>query len=139
VVDSSTSYSKKPLPEKLGIKEGFRIGVINAPPGYLEKLARLLKAVRMEPESDQLLDFVHFFTTVRSQLEDEFPKLGKKLKQRGMLWISWPKRSSGVETDLSESLVREIGLANRLVDVKVASIDETWSGLKFVRRVRDRK
>jgi hypothetical protein len=139
VVERSSGYSKRPLPEKLGIKEGFTVGVINAPPGYLEMLAKLPKGVRMEPESDQLLDFVHLFTAVRSQLEDEFPKLKKKLTQRGMLWISWPKRSSGVETDLSESVVREIGLGNRLVDVKVASIDETWSGLKFVRRVRDRK
>ena len=139
MVDSSTSYSKKPLPEKLGIKEGFTIDVLNAPPGYLEKLAKLPKGVRMEPESDQLLDLVHFFTAARGQLEDDFPKLKKKLSQRGMLWISWPKRSSGVETDLSETVVREIGLDNRLVDVKIASIDETWSGLKFVRRVRDRK
>ena len=93
----------------------------------------------METEPDQLLDFVHFFTMTRSQLEEEFPKLKKRLTQRGMLWISWPKHSSAIETDLSESLVREIGLDNRLVDVKIASIDETWSGLKFVRRVRDRK
>jgi len=139
VIDDSTSYSKKPLVEKLGIKERFTFAVLNPPPGYHEKLGKLPKGVKMETEPDQLLDFVHFFTMTRSQLEEEFPKLKKRLTQRGMLWISWPKHSSAIETDLSESLVREIGLDNRLVDVKIASIDETWSGLKFVRRVRDRK
>ena len=139
MIDDPAGHSKKPLLEKLGIGEGFTVAVLNPPPEYFEKLGKLPKGVKMETESGHLLDLVHFFTMSRTQLEEEFPKLGRKLSQRGMLWISWPKRSSGVRTDLSERFVREIGLDNGLVDVKIASVDETWSGLKFVRRVRDRK
>ena len=124
---------------KLGIKEGFAILVVNPPSDYQEELGSLPKGVITETRPGRPLDFVHLFATSRGQLEEEFPKLKEVLSQEGMLWVSWPKRSSGVETDLSERLVREIGLDNGLVDVKIASIDETWSGLKFVRRLRDRK
>jgi len=83
-------------------------------------------------------DFIHFFATRRRQLEQKFAALKKALAKDGMLWISWPKGSSGVATDLNENVVREIGLARGLVDVKVCAIDSVWSGLKFVYRLRDR-
>jgi hypothetical protein len=79
------------------------------------------------------------FTTSREQLSGEFARLSKQLAPAGMLWISWPKKSSGMATDLNENVVREIGLRGGLVDVKVCAVSEVWSGLKFVRRVKDRK
>lgn len=84
------------------------------------------------------LDFAILFVTTRAGLEKRFDRLRDRLKSTGMLWISWPKKTSGVASDLTENVVREIGLSKGLVDVKVCAIDETWSGLKFVRRVRDR-
>jgi hypothetical protein len=84
------------------------------------------------------LDFIHFFTTRQEILAAHFPHLKQALTPAGMLWISWPKRSSKVETDLTEDIIRVIGLDNGLVDVKVAAIDEVWSGLKFVYRLKDR-
>ena len=84
------------------------------------------------------LDFVHLFTDGRSTLAKEMPKLRDSLKPNGTLWISWPKKSSGVRTDLDENIVRDIGLKAGLVDVKVCAVDETWSGLKFVFRLKDR-
>jgi len=84
------------------------------------------------------LDFIHFFTKLRGELENKFPILKQELSQDGILWISWPKGSSKVETDLNENVVREIGLKNGLVDVKVTNVDQIWSGLKFVYRLKDR-
>jgi len=85
-----------------------------------------------------MLDFIQFFTNERRALEREFAKLARALTPAGMLWISWPKQSSGVATDLTEDVIRAIGLAHGLVDVKVAAVDDVWSGLKFVRRMKDR-
>ena len=84
------------------------------------------------------LDFAMLFVRKVSDLKKGFPRLRDRLESNGMLWVSWPKRASGVETDLSETIVRAIGLEAGLVDVKVCAVDETWSGLKFVRRLRDR-
>jgi hypothetical protein len=85
------------------------------------------------------LDFIQFFSSRRSHLDEQFPKLKASLSPSGMLWVSWPKGSSGVPTDLTENVVRDIGLTNGLVDVKVCAVDETWSGLKFVFRLKDRR
>jgi hypothetical protein len=134
----AAGYSKKPLAEKLGIKEGFRIIIINPPRDYLNALEIPLRAI----VANQLkgpLDFIQFFTKVRKELEVQFPDLKRELLKGGMLWICWPKGSSKVETDLNEGIVREIGLKNELVDVKVCAVDEVWSGLKFVYRKEDRK
>ena len=84
------------------------------------------------------LDMVHTFETSRTALEGRFPELKKSLAGNGMLWVSWPKRAAKIKTDLDENTIREIGLRNGLVDVKVCAVDETWSGLKFVYRVEDR-
>ncbi len=122
-------YSGKPLVAKLGIKPDTRIAIVNAPKGYDRVLGTLPPGT---------LDFVQFFTDSKRELERRFPALERALAPAGMLWISWPKRASGVATDLTEDVIRAIGLAHGLVDVKVAAVDEVWSGLKFVRRVQDR-
>lgn len=128
--------AKRSLVDKLGIKQGFRMIIINPPHNYDKILGKLPANVIVVRELKGPLDFIHFFAKERQDLENEFPVLKQELSQRGMIWISWPKRSSGIATDLSEEIVREIGLNNQLVDVKVCAIDEIWSGLKFVHRIR---
>ena len=130
-------YSGKPLVEKLGIKPGAKIAIVNAPHGYERTLGKLPQ-VTIKSSVAGALDFVQFFTTEKRELERRFAALARGLKPAGMLWISWPKKASGRATDLTENVIREIGLAHGLVDVKVAAVDEVWSGLKFVRRVQDR-
>ena len=131
-------YSRKPLVEKLGIKAGASVAIINAPKGYDRILGKLPSRVTRKASAVGPLDFVQFFTTERRELERRFAALARALAPAGMLWISWPKQSSGVATDLTEDVIRAIGLAHGLVDVKVAAVDEVWSGLKFVRRLKDR-
>lgn len=131
-------YSGKPLVQKLGIKSGSTIAVLGAPRGYAHTLGTLPSGVTRKASAVGQLDFVQFFTKERQELERRFATLARALAPAGMLWISWPKRSSGVATDLTEDVIRVIGLAHGLVDVKVAAVDDVWSGLKFVRRVKDR-
>jgi hypothetical protein len=136
----SAGYSKKSLIQKLGIREGFKIAIINAPVDYAKKLGKLpLDVVVRDTASEGKFDFIHFFTKNQNQLETEFPRFKNKISQNGMLWISWPKQTSREKSDLNDNVVRKIGLDNEMVDVKVAAIDETWSGLKFVFRIKDRK
>ena len=132
-------YSGKPLVQKLGIKPEMRIAIVNAPRGYGRVLGKLPSRVTRKASAVGPLDFVQFFTTERRELERRFAALARALAPAGMLWISWPKKSSGVTTDLTEDVIRAIGLAHGLVDVKVAAVDEVWSGLKFVRRAKDRQ
>lgn len=132
-------YSQKSLKDKLGIKEGYSVTILNAPNSYEKTLGKLPENVKVSSRLGRNSDFVHFFTTKNSDLEKKFPSLVKSIKQNGVIWISWPKGSSKVPTDLNENIVREIGLRNGVVDVKVCAIDETWSGLKFVIRTKDRK
>jgi len=131
-------YSGKPLVTKLGIKPGATIAILNAPRGYDRILGKMPRDVKRKIAAVGALDFVQFFTAEKRELERRFPVLERALAPAGMLWISWPKKASGVTTDLTEDRIRAIGLAHGLVDVKVAAVDEVWSGLKFVRRVKDR-
>jgi Protein of unknown function (DUF3052) len=135
-------YSGTPLPKKLGIKPGFRVQLVAAPMDVQAELREAVAACEMVPvakSDDQgALDFAMVFTKSQAELKKEFRRLTKPLRPAGMLWVSWPKKSSGVPSDLDENRVREIGLAAGLVDVKVCAVTETWSGLKFVRRVKDR-
>jgi len=135
----STRYSKKSLREKLGIREGFKVFILNPPESYYNTLGSLPKGVFVTTALKGPLDFIHLFTKKRKELESNFPTFKQALSQKGILWISWPKRSSGVDTDLNENMVREVGLKNGLVDVKVIAVDEVWSALKFVYRLKDRK
>lgn len=131
-------YSSTPLPKKLGIKEASRIAFVNAPKGFQDYLGPLPEDVQIVTRLTKPLDLVLFFVTAESELARDFAKLAAKLASNGMIWIAWPKKSSGVATDLSFERVQRIGLDSGLADVKICAIDDTWSGLKFVIRLRDR-
>jgi hypothetical protein len=131
-------YSGTPLPKKLGIKDGFHVRLIDAPSEVVAELKPSLEKCELAPDLKTPLDFAMLFTKSAASLKKEFPRIGKNLTPAGMLWISWPKKSSGVPTDLNENTVREIGLAAGLVDVKVCAVTDVWSGLKFLRRLKDR-
>ncbi len=131
-------YSKKSLQEKLGLKSSFRVIFLNPPLTYLTDLGELLPTLFIAENLSGKFDFIHFFSKSRDELTDQFPLLKASLFPNGSLWISWPKLSSKVPSDVTENLVRDIGLYNGLVDVKVAAVDEVWSGLKFVYRLKDR-
>lgn len=134
-------YSGTPLLKKLGLKPGQRAYIFNSPGDYPKTLGALPAGIQLiqRLSKTRSLDFIHYFTKDRKQLAKIFPQLQAGLNWDGILWISWPKGASKVPTDLNENIVREIGLDLGLVDVKVATIDEVWSGLKFVHRVKDRK
>jgi hypothetical protein len=132
-------YSGTPLIKKFGIKEGFRIAYVNAPDDIDAEIGPLPNNVKKISRPVNAMDFVLLFTKSQASLRKDFSKYAKTLVPNGMLWIAWPKRSSGVITDINENNVREIGLAAGLVDVKICAITEIWSGLKFVYRVEDRK
>jgi len=131
-------YSGTPLPRKLGIKEGHRLALIDAPPGFNGTLGELADGVAVRTSARGSLDVVVSFTTSRSALERRFASLARAIFPDGGLWIAWPKRASGVATDPTEDVVRNIALERGLVDNKVCAIDETWSGLRLVHRVADR-
>jgi hypothetical protein len=133
-------YSETPLARKLGIKEGFRLGFVNAPKGFKKDLGALPADVKISAgHLPEPLDLIIIFTDTARTLKMEFPILAEKLGASGMLWIAWPKKSSGVSTDLSFDIVQQTGLRAGLVDVKICAINEIWSGLKFVYRLKDRK
>jgi len=131
-------YSGTPLAKKLGIKDGFRVQFVGAPSDVLAQLKPALAGCEMVGDGKLSLDFVQVFTRSKTELAKEFKRITRQLAPAGMLWVSWPKKSSGVAADLDENIVREIGLEAGLVDVKVCAVTEVWSGLKFVRRVKDR-
>ncbi len=135
----ASGYSPRSLVEKLGIKPGIRIAILNAPRGYRATLGRLPPGVRIVTTARGQLAFIQFFTTTRTELERKFAVLVKSLEPAGALWVSWPKKASGVPTDMTEDVVREIALPAGLVDVKVAAVDDVWSGLKLVRRLKTRR
>jgi hypothetical protein len=130
-------YSGTPLPKKLGIKPGFRVFLANMPADVGAELRSALSECTVLKDLDAV-EFAMLFTKSRADLEKKFSLAAQKLTPAGMLWVSWPKKSSGVASDLDENVVREIGLATGLVDVKVCAVTEVWSGLKFVRRMKDR-
>jgi hypothetical protein len=133
-------YSGTPLPKKLGIKPGHRLALMNAPNGFLQSLGELPDGVEVlnEPRGGPALDVIVYFTTELADLKRRFSGLAKRMAPAAGLWIAWPKRASGVATDLTEDIIRAVGLDAGLVDNKVCAIDDTWSGLRFVIRVQDR-
>ncbi len=130
-------YSGTPLLKKLGIKPGYKMIIINEPKAYWEWLSPLPQGADVKAKTGEV-DFIHLFVKEKKVFEKEFLKNKKCLKKEGMLWISWPKKSSKVLSDLDETIIREFGIKNGLVDVKVCAVDETWSGLKFMFRLKDR-
>ena len=133
------AYSKTPLYKKLGIQDCFAIYVKNAPITYQNLFDELPSDLKFKKRIVADLDLIHLFVTKKRELEKAYHRLYRSLKPNGSLWISWPKGSSDISTDLNRDLIRAYVLDNGLVDVKVCSINEDWSGLKFVYRLKDRK
>ncbi len=130
----AVGYSGTPLWKKLGIKEGFRIYPCNPPPHYQDLLADLPHPVKLLKRSGKSLDMVHLFTASRTELEKSLKRLRHHIKDDGMIWVSWPKKSSGIKSEITEDTIREVCLPMGLVDIKVCAVDDTWSGLKLVVR-----
>ena len=136
---SLAGYSGTPLAKKLGIKPGMVLRVVNAPRDYAALVAPLPESVVISSKRRQELDMVHVFTKSRSELLESLKTYQKKIKQDGIIWISWPKKSSGVPSEVTEDTVRDVALPLGLVDIKVCAVDETWSGLKLVIRKENRR
>jgi hypothetical protein len=136
---STAGYSETPLAKKLGIKHGHRLVLYAAPAAFDELLAPLPDGVRTSRRLGRDADVIVAFHTSRAKLEAGFDRLRAGMHDAGGLWIAWPKRASGVPTDITEDVVREIALARGLVDNKVCAIDATWSGLRVVVRVAERR
>jgi len=132
-------YSGTPLAKKLGIKEGSRLFLSGAPKNYLELVAPFPEGARVVPRIDAKTDIVHIFSTEKAHLTTALRASLAKLKQDGTIWVSWPKKSSKVPTDITEDTIREVALPMGLVDIKVCAVDDVWSGLKLVVRVKNRK
>ena len=130
-------YSGTPLPKKLGIKEKFRVRLLDLPAEVKAEMRSALAGCQVAKRGP--VDFAMIFVKSASKLEKQFSRFAKQLAPAGMLWVSWPKKASGVASDLDENKVRGIGLETGLVDVKVCAVNEVWSGLKFVIRVKDRE
>jgi hypothetical protein len=131
-------YSGTPLPRKLGIKPGHRVLALNAPGGFEVTLGELPDGVAVRSTARGKADVIVSFHDRRADLARRMPRLRELMEPAAGLWIAWPKRASKLPTDLTEDVVRELALANTLVDNKVCAIDETWSGLRLVIRLRDR-
>ena len=134
-----SGYSKTPLAKKLGIKEAYTIKLIEAPEHYFELFEEFPNAVQIETVNQpHHYDFIHLFCATFNTLLAHGLEVKEQLKKTGLLWVSWPKGSSGIKTDINRESVRNHLLSLGLVDVKVCSIDAQWSGLKFVYRLKDR-
>lgn len=135
----ATGYSGTPLVQKLGIKPAMKCAVLDPPEHYRDLLANLPGDLTFVDASSAGLDFVHLFVQERASLGERLLRLRSSIAKDGMIWVSWPKKSSGVKTDLTEDAIREAALSVGLVDVKVCAVDEVWSGLKLVIRKADRR
>ncbi len=130
-------YSEKSLRDKLGLRSGFSTVFLYAPLSYIVFLGEI-DDIEIFPTLKSGHDFVHFFVREKERLVEELPQIIKAIKPEGTIWVSWPKKSSKVTTDITEDTIREVCLPLGLVDVKVAAIDEIWSGLRLVVRVKNR-
>jgi hypothetical protein len=130
----SAGYSGTPLVRKLGLRPGWRVALLGGPPGLEQLLGDLPAGLRIVSRLGAELDAVWLFVRTRADLERRLPGVLARLQDDGTLWISWPKRASGVPTDVTEDVLREVVLPTGWVDVKVAAVDETWSGLRFALR-----
>lgn len=139
VANGLLGYSGTPLVRKLGLKTGFVIRILHQTCPYEEFFLDFPDNVEYAQDEDVLVDFIHYFATDAMTLDSELPGLRDQLKQKGMIWISWPKKAAKRKTDLDGNAVRKIGIKHGLVDIKVCSVNEVWSGLKFVIPLKDRK
>lgn len=131
-------YSKTPLLKKLGIKEGYKIRLVNPPIHYMELLGSVPDKVEFLNNAKTLANFVHLFSLDIAHFEAHFPKLTETIEKNGMIWVSWYKKASKIPTDMSEDVIRNTALSMGLVDVKVCAVDEQWSALKIVWRKENR-
>ncbi|EKJ86837.1 DUF3052 family protein [Leptospira meyeri] len=135
----TAGYSGKPLVEKLGIKENMVLHFINLPSkDFTKTWGNFPKPIQILEKPKSGMDMIHFFTTASKEYNEKLPKLIKFLKPNGMIWISWPKKTSKIPSDMNENLIRDFALELGLVDVKVCAVDEVWSGLKLVIRKENR-
>jgi hypothetical protein len=131
-------YSGTPLPKKLGIKEGARIFLDGAPENYVQLLGPLPPGVKLIPRIDSQTDFIHIFASERLRLVEALRHVMTAMKPDAAIWVSWPKKTSRMQTDITEDTVRDVALPMGLVDIKVCAVDEIWSGLKLVLRKANR-
>ena len=140
-VGRTAGYSGTPLARKLGIAPGASVVLVRAPEGFEEVLAPPEGATvsrRLPPPGRRAVDVAVLFTTARADLDRRFRRVMEAMTPAGGLWVAWPKRASGVATDLTENVIREVGVAHGMVDNKVCAVTEVWSGLRFVLRLKDR-
>ena len=130
----TAGYSGTPLAKKLGIDEGETVVAVAAPPNYAKLLAPIPAGVKITTRAPKTPEFVHVFATSRADLEKQLEKLRGAIAQDGVVWVSWPKRTAKVPTDITEDVIRVVALPMGFVDVKVCAVDDTWSGLKLVIR-----
>jgi DUF3052 family protein len=135
----SAGYSGTPLAKKLGIAEGTRVAVRGAPKEYVRLLEPVPSGVVFEKKISALTDVVHVFADRRTALETQLEALRKTIKPDGVVWVSWPKKASGIPTDITEDTIREVALPLGFVDIKVCAVSEVWSGLKLMIRKELRK
>ena len=134
----TAGYSGTPLAKKLGIKDGFKIKLVNAPEHYLRLFSDFPKQTKMIKDDQTKVDFIHLFCNNAEQLDSKINILRNQLLPAGMIWVSWYKKSAKIATDVTEDIIRSIALKNGLVDIKVCAVDEKWSGLKLVIPVKHR-
>ena len=135
----TAGYSGTPLAKKLGVKKDFKILLYNSPSHYWDLFSDLPENIQViQKGEDQSIDFIHLFCTTQQELHETVSTYHGTMKKTGMLWISWPKGTSKIKTDLKRDMIREYLLSIGLVDTKVAAVDDDWSGLKFVYRLKDR-
>ena len=127
-------YTSRTLIQKLGIEPDTTVVLLGGPPGYRALLGALPAGATIVTRLPRVARFIHLFARLRIELEAALPRAAGALADDGMLWVSWPKRAARLPTDLTEDVLREIGLPLGLVDVKVCAVDDVWSGLRFVRR-----
>jgi hypothetical protein len=132
-------YSGTPLAKKLGLKGGSRIFLLNAPGNYLQLVSPLPEGVQVAPQITSHTDVIHIFSTKKEELSQALHTCLEKMRPNGMIWVSWPKKSSKVPTDITEDTIRGVALPLGLVDIKVCAVDDVWSGLKLVIRKEKRK
>jgi hypothetical protein len=134
MMSAVAGYSGTPLAKKLGIKDGARVFLANAPDNYVRLVAPLPAGVRMVRTIDDRTDLIHIFVVSRRDLDTAVTRTLRLMRTDAVVWVSWPKKSSGVATDVTEDTIREVALPLGLVDIKVCAVDDTWSGLKLVIR-----
>jgi Protein of unknown function (DUF3052) len=133
-----TGYSGTPLAKKLGIKEGFKIRLVDQPDYYFDLFTDLPETLHIMKEKKTKKNLIHYFTKSTAGLHKDIVALRNEIEPNGMIWISWPKKASKIATDITEDTIRELALSNGLVDIKVCAVDEVWSGLKLVIPVKER-